>query len=460
MMPRRAGRYLLLLVALVALLAVPPAAVRADDGPLPDNPWYHLEEGVVVVDLWYGYSTTCPHCAEASPWLQDLAARTPWLAVHPLQVNGEDAARNVELLVALAGSIGEEIGGVPAFLFGERLRVGFAEAATTGVELEVELVEYHRQLTATVQPSPRPTVPPDVATPEPTTVPGVAVTLPFAGTIDATTLGLPLLTVVLGGLDAVNPCALSILLFLMAALAGSRARGRLLLVGGTFIAVTGLAYFVFMAAWLNLFLLAGELRIVTLAAGAAAVVAALINIKDFAWFRRGPSLVIPESAKPRIFGRMLDISESVALPAMLGATALVAVTVSAYEMLCTGGFPVVFTRVLTLSDLPTAGYYAYLLLYVTVYVLPMLLIVGGFAITLGTRGVTIDEARRLKLLSGLLMLGLGLLLLVAPDRLTDLGVTLGLFGGAIGVWIVAVLVERARRPAPVPLPPHAPPASR
>jgi hypothetical protein len=433
-------------LAVLAVMLALPAPVLAEQAPAPESPWHHVRDGEVVIDLWYGYSTTCPHCAAARPWLETLEARTPWLEVHWLQLNGDEYAANREVIIALAGSIGEEIAGVPAFLFGERLRVGFGDAATTGAAIEAELAAYREELVRSPEPSPGPSPLPSGEPAGSSPAPGVVVTVPFMGTLDATTLALPLLAVALGGLDAVNPCALSILLFLMAALAGSRDRRRLLLVGSTFVVVTGLAYFVLMAAWLNLFLLAGELRIVTLAAGVAAVVAGLINMKDFAWFRRGPSLVIPESAKPRIFGRMLDISESVTLPAMLGATALVAITVSAYEMLCTGGFPVVFTRVLTLSELPTAGYYAYLLLYVAVYVLPMALIVAGFAITLGTRGVTIDEARRLKLLSGLLMLGLGLLLLVAPDRLTDLGVTLALFGGAIGLWILALVIERARRP--------------
>ncbi len=133
------------------------------------------------------------------------------------------------------------------------------------------------------------------------------------------------------------------------------------------------------------------------------------------------------------------------LPVLLGTTVLVAATTSAYEMLCTGGFPVVFTRVLTLSDLPTIAYYGYMGLYVAVYVLPMIALVAAFSITLGTRGLSIVEARRLKLLSGLLMIGVGGLLLFAPERLSDLGTTVGLFATAIGLWIVILLVERGQR---------------
>src|SRR3990170_1405550 len=113
---------------------------------------------------------------------------------------------------------------------------------------------------------------------------GTSVVLPLAGPVDARTISLPVLAIVLGGLDAFNPCALSVLLFLLSVLVGSRSRRRMALIGGTFVLVSGLTYFVLMAAWLNLFLLFGALRVVTLVAGGAAVLAALINIKDFAWF--------------------------------------------------------------------------------------------------------------------------------------------------------------------------------
>jgi hypothetical protein len=249
---------------------------------------------------------------------------------------------------------------------------------------------------------------------------------------------------VLAGLDAVNPCALSVLLFLLSLLVGARDRRRMLLVGGTFVIVSGAAYFVLMAAWLNVFLLVGMVRVVTIAAGVAAVVAALINIKDYAWFRRGPSLVIPESAKPHIFGRMIDMTESTKLSAMLVGTVLVAIAANAYEALCTGGFPVVFTRILTLNDLSTAAYYAYLLAYVLVYVSPLIAMVLLFTFTLGTHTVTQREARTLKLLSGLLMLGFGLMLLFAPELLGSLGATIGLFLGAVAITILVVLVDRAR----------------
>jgi len=440
---RVVGLVLLLLAgALVGWLAVRPvAAAEPTTSPAVGAPWWHrASDGGPVVDLYFGYSTTCPHCQAAMPWLRGLEAELPWLEVHWLQLNdGHD--ENVARITELAKTIGQDIRYVPDFLFAGRLETGFDSAATTGAHLRAELEAYHDELLAgrsglPASPGPAPTG--GAATSD------VPVALPLVGSVDAASVSLPLLAVVLGGLDAFNPCALSILLFLLSVLVATRSRLRMATIGMTFVAVSGIVYFVLMAAWLNVFLIAGELRLVTVVAGLAAVTAALINIKDFIWFRRGVSLVIPESARPAIFGRMLDIGETTRFRAILAATILVAAVANAYEMLCTGGFPVVFTRVLTLRDLPTPAYYAYLALYNVVYVVPLLLIVIAFTATLGSRGVSVVEARRLKLLSGLLMLALGVELLLSPDRLSDVGTAVLIFGIAIATWLVAVLVDRWR----------------
>jgi hypothetical protein len=436
---------LTVLVGIALWLALSLSAVTAAaSSPEPASPWHHVDaSGAPVVDLWFGWSSTCPHCTKARAWLTEFAATASWLEVHSLRVDGAGSSANVQRLLALASSIGAELAAVPIFMFEGRAQVGFDEAATTGAQLERDLTAYHETLLATVTPVPGAAGADDGGD-------AATIALPVVGPVDARTVSLPLLAVLLGGLDAFNPCALSVLLFLISVLVGARSRRRILMVGGTFVLATGVIYFLLMSAWLNAFLWFGELRVVTILAGAAALVAGLINLKDFAWFGRGPSLVIPGAARPSVFGRILDLSEAATLPVLLGATVLVAATTSAYEMLCTGGFPVVFTRALTLSDLPIAAYYGHIGLYVAVYVLPMIAMVAAFSITLGTRGLSIVEARRLKLLSGILMIGVGGLLVFAPERLSDLGTTVGLFATAIGLWIVILLIERGeRRPAAV-----------
>ena len=77
----------------------------------------------------------------------------------------------------------------------------------------------------------------------------------------------------------------------------------------------------------------------------------------------------------------------------------------------------VYTRLLTLNELSTIEYYAYLALYNLIYVLPLLAIVMVFSFTLGSYKLSEQQGRFLKLLSGLMMLGLGLVMLFAADAL-------------------------------------------
>ncbi len=198
-----------------------------------------------------------------------------------------------------------------------------------------------------------------------------------------------------------------------------------------------------MAAWLSIFQLLGHLDGVTLAAGALAVLVGTLNIKDFFLFDQGPSLSIPESKKPDIFRRARAIQSADNLPAMVAATVLLALAANFYELLCTAGFPMVYTRLLTLADLTPAGRFAYLAAYNLIYVMPLGLIVILFARNLGARKLSEREGRLLKLLSGIMMLGLGALLLLAPGLLSQVGSAFLLMAIALGItWLAARLTRR------------------
>jgi hypothetical protein len=241
--------------------------------------------------------------------------------------------------------------------------------------------------------------------------------LPMIGEIDSQSWSLPLLTLVLAALDSFNPCAFFVLLFLLSLLIHAGSRRRMLAIGGLFITVSGLVYFLSMAAWLNLFLLVGHLSWVTLLAGLLALTFGLLNVKDFFLFQRGPSLAIPKQAKPKLFARMRAVVAAGSLPAMLAATVTLAVVANLYELLCTAGFPMVYTRTLTLSQLPASTHYLYLALYNLIYMVPLLLIVLLFVFTLGRHKLQAREGELLKLLSGWMMTGLGTVLLFAPGLL-------------------------------------------
>ena len=221
-------------------------------------------------------------------------------------------------------------------------------------------------------------------------------------------------------------------------------RKRMLLIGGVFVLFSALIYFVFMAAWLNVFLLIGELQMITLIAGIVAVIFALINIKDYFWFKQGVSLGIPDEAKPGLFKRMRGLVSAESLPAMLGGTIVLAVAANSYELLCTSGFPMVYTRALTLTDLTTAQFYGYLTLYNLIYIIPLLIIVALFAVRFGSRKLSENEGRVLKLLSGIMMLSLGITLVFAPEALNNPVTAIGLLLMTLIVTFVIVQLEKWR----------------
>ena len=62
--------------------------------------------------------------------------------------------------------------------------------------------------------------------------------------------------------------------------------------------------------------------------------------------------------------------EKKTVPLIIGASGL-AIAVNVYGIINSHGFPLIFTRGLTLFKLSTVDYYAYLLLYCIVYVIPL-----------------------------------------------------------------------------------------
>ena len=349
------------------------------------------------VELHVFWSLSCPHCLEALPQLTALAAEHPWLELQTHEITRSAVA--LERFQAMAEALGETAQAVPTLFYCGQMEVGWSDDPGHIVQLLDRLRAC--QGGQAISPS----------------AAGRSISLPLLGSIDLGGLSLPVLTILLAGLDAFNPCAFFVLLFLLSLLTHQRQRSRMLLIGGVFVAFSGLLYFAFMAAWLNVFMVVGNLPWITAAAGLLAVLIGMLNIKDYFAFKQGLSLSISDTRKADLFQRSRRLLQAERLPTMLLATVLLAVAANFYELLCTAGLPMVFTRLLTLREQGAGQHYLYLLLYNLIYVLPLLLIVIGFVRTLGSRKLSEREGRLLKLLSGLMMFGLGVLLVWAPEKL-------------------------------------------
>lgn len=379
----------------------------------------------------------CPHCAEEKSFLEGLRRKYPNMKVMEYEVwhNKE----NAQLLASMAKAHGMQVGGVPVTFVGSLNFVGFS------AEKKEELLKAIEACSQRGCPDPA-----DRLLPEQGGVPsasqsgtGTALAVPFFGKIDAASLSLPVMTVVIAGLDSFNPCAFFVLFSLLGILVHAHSRAKMFLVGGIFIFFSGFVYFLFMAAWLNVFLLLGKVTLITTIAGVVSMGIALINIKDFFWFQEGLSLSIPDAAKPKLFDRMRRLLKASSLPSVIGGTVVLAVAANSYELLCTAGFPMVFTRILTLHQLPSSTYYAYLALYNVIYVIPLALIVSVFSLTLGKRHLSEWEGRVLKLVSGTMMLGLGIMLVWKPELLNNIVASVAVLG--VSVAVSALIAAMAKR---------------
>lgn len=337
----------------------------------------------------------CPHCEAAKTFLHELQEERPLLHIVLYDIAENSAAR--QRLVTLANDRGITSIGVPTFLIGAEMIVGFRSAAATGAEIR-GLLDRTAQTTA----------------PHPT---GESIETRVFGRLRVQDLGLPLFTIVIGLLDGVNPCAMWVLLFLLSLLVNLRDRRKMALIAGTFVGMSGLLYFAFMAAWLNVFLMIGLSRAAQITLGCIAFFVGGVNVKDFFAFRRGVTLSIPESAKPGLYARVRALLQAENLPGAVVGAILLAGLVNMIELLCTAGFPMLYTHILTLQRLPTWEYYSYLGLYNLAYIFDDGLMVAIAVVTLSRRQLQERAGRWLKLTSGLVMVSLGAVLLLQPKWL-------------------------------------------
>ena len=383
----------MLLAATLCLAAGSPPALAADANRIE----LFVREG-------------CPHCAQAEAFMEQLHRERPQLSIVVRDVTKEPAAlaRLQELVQAQGGGLAR----VPAAFVNGQLILGYSSEASTDKLIRSALAgnrvaaaaggeagscEAEESLSCSA----------GAARPAAETF---EVTL-FGRTVTLDDVGLPAFTLAMGLLDGFNPCSMWVLLLIISMLAPLNDRKRMLAIAGTFVLVEGISYFVMMAAWLNLFLLIGLSRASQVAIAVIAIVAGLINVKDFFAFGRGITLSIPESAKPRIYGRMRGILHAPTYKAAIAGTIVLGLLVQVVEFMCTSGFPALFTRILTLHQLDTASYYGYLLLYNAAYMVDDIIVLSIGVTLLSRHRLNKQEGRVLKLLAGVVMIGLGIYLL-------------------------------------------------
>jgi len=353
--------------------------------------------------LYFFYGITCPHCQKAETFLDQLKEKYPSLEIISYEVfENPDNAKLFQKLLKDAGQ--DQAIMVPTIFIADKIIIGYDTYKviigydtdqTTGLEIE-EIVKFCIEgQDSSIK----------------------MFKLPFLGEFDPQKISLLFLAIIIGVMDGFNPCAMWVLLLLISLLLSVNSRKKMWLVGGTFIAVSGILYFIFMTAWLNLFLFLGYLTVIRILIGLVALAVGVWRARDFFIWKPGICKVGDEASHSKIETKIKKILMPAALPATFLGIVVLAFSVNLVEFFCSAGFPAIYAQVLALQDISAFQKYFYLLVYDLFYMLDDIVIFSLAMITLKRVGFTDKYSRYSALIGGFLLLLLGLALIFKPDLL-------------------------------------------
>jgi hypothetical protein len=241
--------------------------------------------------------------------------------------------------------------------------------------------------------------------------------LPILGTIRPMDYSLPILTMILGLVDGFNPCAMWVLVYLISLIVSLNDRGKIWLLVGTFVASSGILYFLFMTAWLNVFLFLGFLRPLTLIIGLGALGAGILSLREY--IRTKGEVVCHlgngESRKQTMhrIDRIVDAPLSFFTVFSIITLAFI---INSIEFACSAALPAIYTHTLSLHQLTTTAYYGYIGLYTFFFMLDDLIIFSLAVLALDT---TIGQryAGHCRLVGGTVLVILGAVMTFFPELL-------------------------------------------
>ncbi|MFA6215427.1 MAG: hypothetical protein WC768_02575 [Patescibacteria group bacterium] len=375
-------------------------------------PFFALAQTQPSVYLTLFYGEGCPHCAKEELFLDKLEKEFSNLKVTRLEVwyNTD----NAKLMGEVGKKLNLAISGVPLTIIGQETVSGYLNDETTGGQIR-QIVE-QQSLTGcpdtVAQIAASGNATPTTACPATTTA--EIINLPFFGQVNFRSWSLPLLTVTIAALDSFNPCAMWVLLFLISLLFGMENRKRMWLLGLVFLFTSAASYFLFLAAWLNLFLFLGFIYYIRTGIGIFAAVSGIFYLREWWRYRDGGCHVADDEKKRKIMNQLRKITEQkIFWLALVGLTGI-AFAVNLIELVCSAGLPAIYSQVLAMAKLSSWQYYLYLLLYVFIYILPSLIVFLVAMLTMQAFAFSTKFARWANFAGGVIILILGVLLIFKP----------------------------------------------
>ena len=431
----------ILLVVLFALLlsACTPQVPEAFEYSENDD------KGDLVLYVFWGDG--CSHCEAARPFLGQLNETYPTLRIRGFEIWYSEP--NAALYTQMCDHYGLPEGGrgTPTFFLGERSWVGYSEDISADMEAAVKacLETGCPDAGAGIMPG----ATGELSTPDPAVNPNAdIINIPLIGPVDLSKQSIWISTILIAIVDGVNPCSIWVLTMLLALTLHTGSRKKVAIIGVIFLTVTALIYALFIAGLFTVLSVVSFIGWIQVVVALLALFFAIVNIKDYFWYKEGLSFTIADDKKGGIFKnirKVMDASQS--FWAMAGATVVMAAGVSLVEFSCTAGFPVLWTNLLVSQKIAGGLFVLLLIVYMLIYQLDELVIFFTAVYSLKASRLEEKHGRILKLIGGMLMLTLAGVMLIDPSWMNSLSKSLLIFAIAFGLVVLVLLLHRVILPA-------------
>jgi len=339
----------------------------------------------------------CSHCARTEAFLESIHPQYPGLKIVDYEIREPEA---LDLLPKLLAAYGVAEGAVPIVFVGD---VAFVGGVFHGLEEEpyapsgrAENVALERAVRLAVEadaPSPLSRI--DEAD----------------GSSLAENLTIPAV-IVAAAVDSINPCTFAVLVLLLGTLLVAQRKGHKALVlkaGFAFTAAVFISYFLMGIGIFSAIQAAGVQRPFIITVSSLAILLGLWNMKDYFAYGKWFTIEVPQRWRPTV--KRLTASV-VSVPGAF----FVGVLDSLFLLPCSSGPYIAILALLSKTTTHIQGI-LYLLLYNTIFVLPLVAITLAvyFGLTTTARAERWRSARlgKLHLVSGIIMLLLGAGMLAA-----------------------------------------------
>ncbi|MCD6356858.1 MAG: hypothetical protein J7L66_06175 [Anaerolineaceae bacterium] len=399
---------LLAFICFFMILLVPSPA--AAEGEEPDQ-----------VNIYFFWGEGCPHCEGEKLFLNSLIEKYP--QAHLVEYEVWHNPDNLYILEQFSEVLGFNPSGVPVAIIGDQFWIGFSEKYETAIESALQDCLAGRcDLDVGSAVSEKPEELPQAKTSD------YFVNLPLIGLIDLEKHSLAVGTMLIGFIDGLTPCSFLTLSILLAIILACGSRTKILVSGLTFLITAGIVYGLIIAGIINFDLIVEYLAWIRAAMALIACVLGAANLKKYFWYQESGTFAHLEKHKSKTYKKLLTAAVGPrTIIGLIGFAAALAFGASSVEFSCNSELPAIWNDFMVARQAHANLFYVLLALYLFAYLIVKLMV---FLIAIYTIRINVIEEkhnRHLKLISGIVLLFLGLVMAFNPELMDQFKLMIFIF---------------------------------